>query len=91
MRVKIGDRVVYEVIEGETVLLDLDSGVYFALNQVATRFWRLIEEGKDVEQALETMTGEYEVEPQVLRADIEELLGELTERGLVVAAPEESG
>ena len=44
---RISPEVLHQEINGETVLLDLDSESYFGLDAVATRVWQLISEGKN--------------------------------------------
>ena len=83
----IPDDVVFEVLEGEAVVLNLDTGIYFTLNPVGTRIWQLIEEHGDLAKVRESMISEYEVEADALDRDIDALLSELVEKGLVVAAP----
>jgi hypothetical protein len=66
------------------VLLQLDTGVYYGLDDVGTRVWQLIVELGDLEAVLEVLLSEYDVERERLEADIERLVGELEVKGLVV-------
>lgn len=84
---KIPDEVVFEVLEGEAVVLNLETGIYFTLNPVGTRIWQLIEEHGDLAKVRESMISEYEVGEEALDRDIEALMRELVEKGLVVSAP----
>lgn len=70
-------------VTGETVLLDLNSESYFGLDEVGTRIWQLLREGKDLEQVTETMLAEYEVDIDQLQADLDELIEKLSEAGLI--------
>jgi hypothetical protein len=83
----IPDEVVFEVLGGEAVVLNLETGIYFTLNPVGTRIWQLIEEHGDLARVRETMISEYEVGQEQLDRDLETLMGELVEKGLVVSAP----
>jgi len=40
----IPDDVLFRELDGEAVLLNLKTGIYFGLNPVATRMWQLIVE-----------------------------------------------
>ena len=75
--------VITRELSGETVLLNLESGVYYGLDVVGTRVWQLIMEGRTITGVCETMIEEYEVAPDVLRDDVSRLVGELRERGIV--------
>ena len=80
------DDVIFRDLEGESVLLDLKTGLYFGLNPVGTRIWHLMEEGRTPAQILETLLAEYEVPPEQCRRDLEQLLGALQQKSLVQVA-----
>ena len=75
--------VISQEVSGETVLLDLDSEHYFGLDEIGTRIWQLIKESGDLRIIYGTLLEEYEVEEERLRADLDALLGEITDLGLV--------
>jgi len=75
--------VITRELSGETVLLNLESGVYYGLDGVGTRVWQLLTQGRTIASVCETMIEEYEVAPDVLRDDVSRLVGELRERGIV--------
>jgi hypothetical protein len=71
-------------LSGETVLLNLESGVYYGLDAVGTRVWQLLLQGGTVAGICDTMIDEYDVAPDILRGDVVRLVGELRERGIVM-------
>ncbi len=75
--------VLFQQVGGETVLLDLASENYFGLDAVGTRVWQLLTRGKSLGHVLDTLLDEYDVEREVLEADVERLIGDLAEAGLV--------
>jgi hypothetical protein len=75
--------VICRELGGETVLLNLVSGIYYGLDAVGTRVWQLLVEGRTIAGMCEAMLEEYDVAPDVLNADIVRLVGELRERGIV--------
>jgi hypothetical protein len=77
------DRVLVERVEDETVLLDLDSGLYFALNEVGARVWELCDGTRDVDTIVEVVTAEYDAEATAVRADVIELLEQLAAERLL--------
>jgi len=44
-RVVIPERLLVQQLNCETVILDLDSGTYFGLDEVGTRVWQLLAQG----------------------------------------------
>ena len=79
----ISGDVLAQELAGETVLLDLASESYFGLDAVGTRVWQLLNSGMDQEGIVTTMLEEYYVERAVLERDVEELLGRLSDSGLI--------
>ena len=50
-------------LAGEAVILDMESGTYFGLNEVGARVWSLIQEPRavrDIQDALTTISSEVE-------------------------------
>jgi hypothetical protein len=81
--VRLSDDVITQEVQGETVIMDLQSDQYFTLDTTGTRIWQLLQESGSVEAAFNVLLEEYEVEEGTLAHDIEELLGALIEEGLV--------
>jgi hypothetical protein len=81
--VTIREDVVFRELEGEAVLLSLESGTYFGLNDVGTRIWALIQEHRSLRSVLESIQQEYEVSPKTLESDLLHLVEELHTKGLV--------
>jgi hypothetical protein len=79
----IPETVLSRVVGTETVLLNLGTSTYLSLDSVGGRFWELIGQGKDFQQAMTAMLEEYEVEPAELERDLQELCVELRSAGLL--------
>ena len=75
--------VLSQTVVGESVLLDLRSQKYFGLNEIGTRTWQLLQETADVGAIHARLLVEYQVAPDQLERDLEELLERLLRAGLV--------
>jgi len=82
-RIEIPEEVLFKPVGDEIILLNLESGIYYGLDAVGSRFWSILEEERDVDAALVRMGEEFEVDAATLERDCRELLGELRQRGLV--------
>jgi hypothetical protein len=89
-RVRVPQGVLSREVQGETVLLNLESGEYFGLDAVATRIWQLLSESGDVGGVESTMCDEFEVEPAVASKDVRALVAELLKRRLLEATASEA-
>ena len=83
-RLSVPENVVFEVLDGEAVLLNLTAGVYFGLNPTGTRVWELLREHPTRDGIRRAMLEEFDVEPAALDRDLDELFGELLSRGLLI-------
>lgn len=72
-----------EMPDGDSVFINLETEQYFGLDEVGTRMWNALVGSDTVAAAYETLLGEYEVEPDRLRADMESLVDTLFEHGLL--------
>lgn len=70
----------------EGVILRTDTGQIYSTNPSGTAFIRQIVVGRTVAQAVTAVIDEFDVEEEVLLADIAELVGYLEQEGVVVVA-----
>jgi|SRR5262245_11375481 len=78
------------VIEGESVLLNLKSEKYFGLDPVGTRMWTLLTTSDSIQSAYETLLDEYDVGAEKLRLDMQGLIEKLIANGLMEVAAEKA-
>lgn len=71
-------------LDGEVVILDIPSGRYFALNDVGALVWECLEHDVDRSALVAVVTKAFDVDEQTASVDIDALLGQLTEAGLLV-------
>jgi len=81
---KLNPDVVFRDLDGEAVLLDLASGTYFGLNEVGTRIWQLVSDGRDEPAIVDIVASEYEADPATVARDVSRLLEELRDRRLIL-------
>ncbi len=78
------DRVMVQQVEGSSVLLDIDSGEYFALNEVGGRVWELCDGSRSAASIAQALSAEFDVDATTALRDASELLAGLAGAGLVV-------
>ena len=85
-KMTISPEALFQEVSGEMVILDLKSEQYFGLDDVGTHFWQLLQSNGNAQSAYEVMLAEYDVDADVLKTDIQNLLAELMDAGLVSVA-----
>jgi hypothetical protein len=69
-------------VGGQLVALNIEQGVCYGLNRIATRIWNLIEEPRSTDEAVEVLCVQFDVTSDVCREDVLLLLDNLVEIGL---------
>jgi Coenzyme PQQ synthesis protein D (PqqD) len=68
---------------GEAIILELKAGMYYGLDPIGTRIWKLIQEPRSTSSLRDTLLAEYEVDPERCERDLMALLTELEANKLV--------
>ncbi len=88
--VRIKDDVIFNDLQGEVVLLNLKTGIYFGLDPVGTRAWQLIQDHGSLGPVRDDMLGEDEVSAEDLWKDLQDLVIRLADNGLVEVIDEDN-
>ena len=82
-RLVIPAPVMSRLVGDETVLLDLESGMYFGLDGVGKRIWELLADGKRLGEIAAVVASEFEVDEENALSDLIDFAKDLNGRGLV--------
>jgi len=81
--VKRSQGLVSNDMDGETVLLSVESGRYYGMDAVGTRIWDLIEQPRVVAALCDVLQEEFDVEREQCRRDVLSYLDELRAERLI--------
>ncbi len=70
-------------LDDESVILHLGREIYFGLDDIGTRIWTALVSADSIQAAYEVLLSEFDVEPDVLRRDLEEFLTLLVDQELL--------
>ena len=82
-KLTVPPQVMSRLVGDETVLLNLETGIYFGLDGVSRQIWDAVVEGDSLEQIAASIVSEYNVDKLQAQADVLEFANELVERGLL--------
>jgi hypothetical protein len=80
--------VISEVIEGEAIILNFESGTYYSLNESARSIWQDLAAGVTTALLAERLGSRYGPGVIPCAADIRGFVAELEREQLIVAAPD---
>jgi hypothetical protein len=70
-------------LAGEAAILNLKTSIYYGLDPVGASVWSLIQEPKTFAEIREALLGIYDVDSAQLESDLQSLLAQLSEEGLI--------
>lgn len=85
-RFQIPKQVLFREVQGEGVVLHLETNAYFRLDSVGTRVWLAMQEVDTLDEVVDRLLEEFDAPEGIVRQDIQQLLRDLSAHGLVEPA-----
>ena len=86
-RIAISSQATSCQVGGETVILDVGSGQYFALDPIGSAIWNHLQLPCSLEVLCERLLAEYDVSADQCKSQVAALVEELARHGLVRFTP----
>lgn len=80
------EEVAAKIIDGEAILINLATGVYYSMDKVGASMWEMIAANHTLEQVVSTVVHRYDVALDQATADVLRLADELLQENLVKLA-----
>jgi hypothetical protein len=80
------DEVAAKVIDGEAVLINLATGVYYSMRGSGAYVWSQLESGSSVARLSASLADRYGIDSERARQDVGHLVDELRAEGLIVSS-----
>lgn len=73
-----------EVIDGEAIIINVTTGVYYSLDSVGAYIWELLTTGASVAESVQALMNRYRISAEQASTDLSEIVSQLVEEGLVL-------
>jgi len=73
-------------MDGEMVMMDVESGTYFNLDPIGTVIWKRLESPVRFDDLCRELQARYDAAPETIRADVAALLEQMRAHGLLGTA-----
>ncbi|MBN2059581.1 MAG: HPr-rel-A system PqqD family peptide chaperone [Deltaproteobacteria bacterium] len=77
-----GDPILAEV-DGEAMMIDVEKGMSYFLNETALLIFKMLNQGKDIDDIKQTLMKEYDVDEKEAEGDIREFIDRLDKKGIL--------
>ena len=81
--VKKSEHAVCRIVDGEALLLNTTTGEFYALDEIGTKIWNLLDVGKSEDEAATKIANEYATDVETALSDIRALILSLRESGVL--------
>jgi hypothetical protein len=75
--------IVTSTLDGEIVMMSVENGEYYGLDEIGTRIWGLLEKPVLIEELINSLINEFEVDRQECEHDTLEFLEDLFSKNLI--------
>lgn len=81
--VQWSDDAIAKQVGGETVILSIERGTYFGLDNIGTEIWGRLETPVRVEVLCDALVAKYNADRAIIERDVLQLLESLAANGLI--------
>ena len=71
-------------VDGETVIMNTNTGKYLGLNEVGTEIWKILEKDNSLNKIVQVLLKEYEVKAEICKKETKQFLNNLFRLNLLV-------
>jgi len=91
MNFTINKNIAHEIIDGEAVIVNLESGNYYSLDKTGAALWNFVANGFHVSEIIEELVQRYEGNMAEIEASVSQLLVDMEKEGLIIIDQENKG
>lgn len=82
-QIRRADEVVEAEIDGQVVMMSIEQGDYYGLDETGSRIWALLQDAMDVKTLCHKLMAEYEVEESQCLDDVRLFLADMAKHNIV--------
>lgn len=79
-----GNDYVFNEIDGEVVMMNIETGAYASMNDTGKTIWNLLEQPVSINVVIDTLVKEYNVSKEQCEKDITPFIEKMIEQKIVV-------
>lgn len=84
-RFEIASDVLFREVDDEGILLQLDKGTYYSLNETSVPFWQALQQQRPLSEVVDSIAREYDIDKSQVINDLQKFLLDLSALELIAA------
>jgi hypothetical protein len=76
---------VFNEVDGELVMMNLENGAYVSLNETGKSIWNILETPKNINEIVELLLQEFEVSAEICTKEVNDFLLKMLDKNVVTA------
>jgi len=89
-RFRVPEGIAARVIDGEAIIINLTTGIYYSMDRVGGSIWAMLEDGHSLGQIAEAVIDRYEVSSEQAQDDLERVTAELVRENLIAVSDDQA-
>lgn len=86
-RIAINPQHLVAELDGDVVIMSIDTGTYYGLDAVGACVWKLLEQPRTFAEVIDGVVERFEVGAEVVEKDLTAFLNEMQAEGIVSVTP----
>lgn len=78
------EKVTFQKVAEEAILIHMDTGTYFSLNDTGTEFWEMFDGTRSIRELATAVATKYDVDVEMVISDLLEIVEKLAADDLVI-------
>lgn len=81
---KRGEKHVFNEVDGELVMMNIETGEYISMNSTGKAIWNLLENETSLENLLSSLEKDYDVDSEILSKDVLPFIEKLRKKDILI-------
>jgi hypothetical protein len=83
-KIQRNPKMVTSNLDGEIVMMSVENGEYYGLDETGTRIWELLEKTITVDELINSLINEFEIDRETCKHDTMEFLEDMISKNLIL-------
>ena len=83
LKIQIKKDVIFKELDDEMIIMDMNSGRYFGLNETGAKIWSLLNDHHNIGTIINLLHDEYEISKEKCKKEVIAFIQDILDKGLI--------